>query len=69
MKKTLLLAGSLALGTPALSQDGPIIHDAEYYILLAERGEQWTQDDAAVDKRLRTSANRTAANHRTSSIS
>ncbi len=33
----------------ALAQDNPIIHDAEYYILLNERAEQWVEDDAEVD--------------------
>ncbi|WP_298852168.1 sulfatase-like hydrolase/transferase [uncultured Ruegeria sp.] len=36
----------------AIAQEDPIAHDAEYYILLAQLGEQWSQDDAAVDARL-----------------
>lgn len=36
----------------AHAQDTPIIHDAEYYILEAQHGEQWAADDAAVDEKL-----------------
>ncbi|WP_068113403.1 sulfatase-like hydrolase/transferase [Tropicimonas marinistellae] len=36
------------------SQDAPIIHDAEYYILEAQHAEQWAADDAAVDEMLAT---------------
>jgi len=38
------------LGAPA--QAAPIAHDAEYYILEAQNGEQWAADDAAVDAKL-----------------
>jgi arylsulfatase len=29
-----------------------LIHDADYYVLKAQHGEQWAQDDAAVDAKL-----------------
>ena len=36
----------------AASQDTPIAHDAEYYILEAQLAEQWAEDNAAVDAKL-----------------
>ena len=42
----------IGLAQPVLAQSDPIIHDAEYYILLAEHSEQWAEDDAAVDAEL-----------------
>ena len=29
-----------------------IVHDAEYYILEAQNGKKWTDDDKSVDKKL-----------------
>lgn len=46
-----ILCGA-AVTTAAMAQDGPIIHDAEYYILQAQHAEQWAEDDAAVDAAL-----------------
>ncbi|MFY2822873.1 hypothetical protein [Ruegeria sp. MALMAid1280] len=48
-----LIALSTGLAAaPALAQENPIQHDAEFYILQAQNGEQWAQDDAAVDEAL-----------------
>lgn len=38
--------------TAGRAQDAPIVHDAEYYILQAQHGEQWATDDAEVDALL-----------------
>ncbi|MCA0930095.1 sulfatase-like hydrolase/transferase [Ruegeria profundi] len=43
---------SILLSSPLYAQDTPIIHDAQYYILEAQNGEQWVEDDAAVDASL-----------------
>ncbi|WP_254440392.1 sulfatase-like hydrolase/transferase [Ruegeria arenilitoris] len=37
------------MSSPLYAQDTPIIHDAQYYILEAQNGEQWIEDNAAVD--------------------
>ncbi len=50
--RLILTAAALCLGTAALAQDKPIIHDAEYYILQAQLGEAWVEDNAAVDEML-----------------
>jgi hypothetical protein len=56
MKKTLrnlliLCAGAFtAISGPAQASD--IIHDAEYYILEAQNGKKWAEDDIAVDEKL-----------------
>ncbi|MEM9212690.1 MAG: sulfatase-like hydrolase/transferase [Pseudomonadota bacterium] len=53
MKLTWLAIAPIAIAAqPLLAQEGPIKHDSEYYILLSENGEQWAEDDAAVDARL-----------------
>ena len=53
MKLTKLAIAPLMLAAqPLLAQEEPIIHDAEYYILLSEHGDQWAEDDATVDARL-----------------
>ncbi len=31
---------------------GPIVHDAEYYILEAQNGEKWAAEDKDLDKKL-----------------
>ncbi len=52
---TALTASASALvASPALAQTsgGQIVHDAEYYILAAQNGEQWAQDDKTLDARL-----------------
>ncbi len=43
---------SILLSSPLFAQDTPIIHDAQYYILEAQNGEQWIEDNAAVDALL-----------------
>jgi arylsulfatase A-like enzyme len=47
-----LLALLMASVGVAKAADDPIIHDAEYYILEAQNGEQWAKDDKAVDQKL-----------------
>lgn len=37
---------------PAHAQDAPIVHDAEYYILQAQNGEKWAEEDTALDAAL-----------------
>lgn len=46
----ILLSVSVIACTTASAQD--IVHDAEYSILAAQRGEQWAADDRAIEKRL-----------------
>ena len=39
--------------TSLYSQDkSKIVHDAEYYIIEAQNGEQWAKDDISIDKKL-----------------
>ena len=40
----------LTSGSLAFSKD--IIHDAEYYIIEAQNGEQWASDDIAISQKL-----------------
>ena len=45
------MTGAIHLGArPVVGAD--IVHDAEYYILEAQNGEQWAADDRAVDQKL-----------------
>ena len=44
-------AGAALLGSGLVAQD-PIVHDAEYYILLAQNGERWAQEDEGIQARL-----------------
>ncbi|MDH3992871.1 MAG: sulfatase-like hydrolase/transferase [Gammaproteobacteria bacterium] len=46
-----LLGIALALGGPWL-QAKEIVHDAEQYVLEAQHGEKWAEEDSALDKRL-----------------
>ncbi|WP_299640390.1 sulfatase-like hydrolase/transferase [uncultured Ruegeria sp.] len=50
----LQLAASILLALPTLvsAQEGPIIHDAEHYILLEQHGQTWSEEDARIDDRL-----------------
>jgi arylsulfatase len=55
--KRLSLVCALALmatGTPARAQStaGNIVHDAEYYVLRAQNGERWDEEDRALDQKL-----------------
>lgn len=43
---------TLSCGSPDVSAEKKIIHDAQYYILEAQHGEQWAKDDQTVDKKL-----------------
>ncbi|MEM1429123.1 MAG: sulfatase-like hydrolase/transferase [Pseudomonadota bacterium] len=52
MRRITVFLGALAAATAVQAQNGPIIHDAEYYILEAQRAEQWAEDNAAVDATL-----------------
>lgn len=51
LRLTLSLTLILLVAAPALADD-PIIHDAEYYILEAQNGERWAQDDKAIAEKL-----------------
>jgi arylsulfatase len=44
--------GLVLLGWAASSPAQTIVHDAEYYISAAQKGEQWAADDRAIDERL-----------------
>ncbi|MEM9395764.1 MAG: sulfatase-like hydrolase/transferase [Pseudomonadota bacterium] len=46
------LPAAALLTIPAHAQETPIIHDAQYYILEAQNGAQWAEDDTAVDALL-----------------
>ncbi|MFC1657080.1 sulfatase-like hydrolase/transferase [Candidatus Moduliflexota bacterium] len=52
--KSLFFAAALAAiaFTAPATQAAEIIHDAEYYILEAQNGEQWAADDKVVDAKL-----------------
>jgi arylsulfatase len=39
-------------GPTPTSAEPQVVHDAEYYILEAQNGERWTQEDGALDQRL-----------------
>ena len=54
MKKNLLYLFVIALifQVQSISAQNPIAHDTEYYILEAQHGEQWEQDDKSVDAKL-----------------
>ena len=45
---------AILLAPAAFAQQGPIIQDSEYYILEAQLGAQWAEDDAVVDDKLAT---------------
>ena len=49
---TMLITLMLVFGTGAAQATTKIVHDAEYYILEAQHGEQWAKDDKAVDAKL-----------------
>lgn len=49
---TLLASASVAVGTQADAQDAPIVRDAEYYILEAQNGERWAEEDQVIDQSL-----------------
>ncbi len=46
------LASLLVVGQSASAAEKPIVHDAEYYILDAQHGEQWKVQDKDLDAKL-----------------
>ena len=44
----LMLGATIAAG----AQASDLVHDAEYYVLEAQNGERWADDDKAVDQKL-----------------
>ncbi len=48
---TLILGASFGSTSMALAQD-KIVHDTEYYILEAQNGEKWAEDDKSIDVKL-----------------
>ncbi len=54
MRKSLLLFLAFAmLSIPSFAQkNDPIIHDAEYYVLKAQHGEEWDNQDKEIQKKL-----------------
>ena len=52
MKISFLALPLIALLLAPLVAANEIVHDAEYYILEAQNGEQWAKDDETVDKKL-----------------
>ncbi len=54
MKRIVLFIASATIGlmTSVTAQAKDIVHDTEYYILEAQNGEQWAEDDKAVDRKL-----------------
>jgi arylsulfatase A-like enzyme len=49
---SIIAVAAIGLMTTVAAQAKEIVHDAEYYILEAQNGEQWAQDDKAVDSKL-----------------
>ena len=47
-----LLLIALAINSQKTFAQDKIVHDAEYYILEAQNGEKWVQDDKSVDTKL-----------------
>jgi arylsulfatase len=41
-----------AIGAPTLGQQNAIVHDAEHYVLQAQHGERWAEEDRAIARRL-----------------
>ena len=46
-----VLTFSIGFVRPATAQDA-IVHDAEYYVLVAQNGERWVAEDRALDEKL-----------------
>jgi arylsulfatase len=51
MIRTLIFLFSIILILP-ITSFSQIVHDAEYYILEAQNGERWADDDKSIDKKL-----------------
>ena len=47
-----LLGATLIIAVGGRAGAREIVHDAEYYVLYAQNGERWTEEDAELDKRL-----------------
>jgi len=43
---------TLSCGSPDVSAEKKIIHDADYYVLEAQHKDQWAKDDKTVDQKL-----------------
>jgi len=54
MDKLVLIIAVAAIGlmTTVTAQAKDIVHDTEYYVLEAQNGEKWAQDDKVVDSKL-----------------
>lgn len=52
MKNTKLLLIAILCSIFATSQNNPIQHDAEYYVIEAQNGEKWAADDQKIDQKL-----------------
>jgi len=48
----MIAVATIGLMTTVSAQAKEIVHDTEYYVLEAQNGEQWAQDDNAVDSKL-----------------
>ena len=48
-----LAAGLLLVSTTATVSGKGIIHDSEYYVLEAQYGEKWAQQDKSLDAKLK----------------
>jgi arylsulfatase A-like enzyme len=46
------VASILGAGMAAATEGGKIVHDSEFYILEAQNGKKWAEDDIAVDEKL-----------------
>ncbi len=56
MKRVIVLVGLMLFGTGIIAASvqaaGKIVHDTEYYILEAQNGAKWADDDKVVDRKL-----------------
>ncbi|MCK5456696.1 MAG: hypothetical protein KAI45_06170, partial [Melioribacteraceae bacterium] len=52
MRRFVLVTMGLLLFGFAFVNAQQIIHDAEYYILKAQYGEKWSQEDVEIQKKL-----------------
>lgn len=52
MMKKVLIASAAMWASVAAGQDNQIIHDAEFFVLNAQHGDRWAEEDAAIQTRL-----------------
>lgn len=53
LRTSLAFAFGLAiLATTSFAQTSPIVHDAEYYVLEAQNGQQWAKEEKELGQRL-----------------